>query len=773
MSNNDLEFDISSNDNLILGDDIVSAIIPPAPYIGENGHWYVYDSDTRQYIDTGINCPQIDDEDISEIKTWSSSKINNELSNKLDVENPVSTGTASFGGTNVVSGWRAFAVGEYNTVKGSKNCAIGDNNTVEGDSAFAIGTANTVRSGFAAGKYNDVGYSCFAFGNNTTSSGDSSVAEGNRTTASGMYSHAEGSDTVAAGMWQHVQGRYNVKDDQSEYVDIIGAGWSPDGTNIETIDWNGNMELSGDLRLYACGGNNPIKVASSLKEANRRIRILEEAAMGKLYTGETVTQTSYKQSVPSGSLSNAIVTQWGGNSVIWNQLNKNNATTQTEQGVTYTNNGDGSWTLTGTHSGTSFRKQFMPDGAVTVVGHKYLVLNGGLDLTDTGCYLCFTTQGEHYAKQQSFVDRMFVAEYVYDEFSVRVAPGFSYEEGITIIPRLVDLTVMFGQGNEPAGMSDQRVPAIKAYAYSHPAYVANQIINADVVSIDTVGANIFDGLDVTNDETTMCPYKNNGIELDAGSYTIAYYENGTPHKCTSIQVIGFDDNSAVSVQTVTKGFSFTLDSKKKVKFKVYGVDMPSPYNAQAITEDYDARQFVLVAGAIELPATFIPHTEASHPIPDTVLSDYPLRSVGNIYDTITWDGEKWFHTQRIESTSFNNMSWQQIEAMGIWYCVDNNNRFKCKKGVNINMRTAYDCNRIQKSAGNEIMVFTLSNSAPSGSIIYELETPVVTDITSLMEGWYGAIEVEAGGTVIFTQGTGKTFAVPNTVNYLIKTTGGA
>lgn len=80
--------------DLIFELDSTTAITPPAPYIGEDGHWYVYDPTTGEYVDSGTTAKgdkgdpgdvQIDDEHITETEAWSSYKINEELENKLGV----------------------------------------------------------------------------------------------------------------------------------------------------------------------------------------------------------------------------------------------------------------------------------------------------------------------------------------------------------------------------------------------------------------------------------------------------------------------------------------------------------------------------------------------------------------------------------------------------------------------------------------------------------------------------------------------------------------
>ena len=72
--------------------------------------------------------------------------------------------------------------------------------------------------------------------------------------ASGIYSHAEGYSTVAASPYQHVQGRYNIIDENSKYLHIVGNGNSESNrSNVHTLDWHGKAWFSGDIRV---GGTN-------------------------------------------------------------------------------------------------------------------------------------------------------------------------------------------------------------------------------------------------------------------------------------------------------------------------------------------------------------------------------------------------------------------------------------------------------------------------------------------------------------------------------------
>lgn len=64
--------------------------------------------------------------------------------------------------------------------------------------------------------------------------------------AGGDYSHTEGMGTTAWTVAQHVQGKYNIRDDNFLYADIVGNGTSYDEpSNAFALDWNGNGHYGG------------------------------------------------------------------------------------------------------------------------------------------------------------------------------------------------------------------------------------------------------------------------------------------------------------------------------------------------------------------------------------------------------------------------------------------------------------------------------------------------------------------------------------------------
>ena len=154
------------------------------------------------------------------------------------------------GNSTTASGHSSHAEGQSTTASGDSSHAEGSRTTASGNFSHAEGDRTTASNDYSHAE----GFSTIASGSNshaegsdTTASGDFSHAEGSFTTAEGTFSHAEGNNTIANGESQHVQGKYNIADETSAF--IIGNG---SGDNVRSnamkIDWNGNLEVAGNLK---------------------------------------------------------------------------------------------------------------------------------------------------------------------------------------------------------------------------------------------------------------------------------------------------------------------------------------------------------------------------------------------------------------------------------------------------------------------------------------------------------------------------------------------
>ena len=213
--------------------------------------------------------------------------VANQLYSHVEGSDTVASGIGSHaeGDNTIASGTNSHAEGQYTeasannshaegystTANANHSHAEGNNTTASANNSHAEGYSTTASANNSHAEGNSTtagGYGSHAEGNSTTASGSHSHAEGDNTIASGIGSHAEGDDTTASGIDSHAGGRgtiaqgycqtvighYNIPQSSSPVVNtdhafIIGNGTdSNTRSNALTVDWSGNLELTGSLK---------------------------------------------------------------------------------------------------------------------------------------------------------------------------------------------------------------------------------------------------------------------------------------------------------------------------------------------------------------------------------------------------------------------------------------------------------------------------------------------------------------------------------------------
>lgn len=155
-------------------------------------------------------------------------------------------------------GYGTTATQRYSHVEGMNTIATtygthaeGNQTTVSGVYAHAEGYATKAEgaNSHSEGQATKAtGRSSHAEGQTTTASGDYSHSEGYYTKASALHTHAQNYYTIAASTAQTALGKYNIEDNQNQYAVILGNGTASNArSNALTVDWNGNVNIAGNL----------------------------------------------------------------------------------------------------------------------------------------------------------------------------------------------------------------------------------------------------------------------------------------------------------------------------------------------------------------------------------------------------------------------------------------------------------------------------------------------------------------------------------------------
>lgn len=164
----------------------------------------------------------------------------------------------------------------------------------------------------------------------------------------------------------------------------------------------------------------------------------------------------------------AKVTRVQGQSLVWNQVLTNLRSTGTTRGVTFSNNGDGTFNLNGTATGGNSQQQISTKQVLTD-GHIYLVKGSPVGYSMSTYRLQLLTQNYNYKKSDNIADGyrftfslatdINIAIYLWVNNGINV-------DGIVIKPQVFDLTMMFGSGNEPTAAEFEAMFPLDFYNYN-------------------------------------------------------------------------------------------------------------------------------------------------------------------------------------------------------------------------------------------------------------------------------------------------------------------
>lgn len=214
---------------------------------------------------------------------------------------------------------------------------------------------------------------------------------------------------------------------------------------------------------------------TALFKTDRKLDALWKLNQGISYEFQTDDTEAYQKTVPSGAKM-ANVKSIGGKTIVWNQLNLNDKNSITRDGISFTNNKDGSWTITGTCStsnGGSANVLIYKFADKFLSGHKYLVKADKYFDENYG----FALNGATFPlKKAAIIDYAFnPVIFVKDKVTV---------DNVTMRMNIFDITQMFGAGNEPS--TPEEFEAM--FPADYYPYNAGELMSApvnEVVYLDT------------------------------------------------------------------------------------------------------------------------------------------------------------------------------------------------------------------------------------------------------------------------------------------------
>lgn len=217
---------------------------------------------------------------------------------------------------------------------------------------------------------------------------------------------------------------------------------------------------------------------TELAKTNRSLSALWDLNEGKTYRFETDEDVAYTKDVLSGARL-ADLQMMGGKSLVWNQLSA--FTDININGVTMKWNGDGTITLNGTATADAYevvRSQNSQNAE-----HYYYY--GGHSTNEINAYGFDTNI--NVLRKSDFIYKGLIGNH-----TLTVKKDITVNNVRINSPRIVDLTLMFGSGNEPTSVDDPRIAMIETYLEAHPEYNEGSIVSNEVDEVVSVGVNLLD-----------------------------------------------------------------------------------------------------------------------------------------------------------------------------------------------------------------------------------------------------------------------------------------
>ena len=276
---------------------------------------------------------------------------------------------------------------------------------------------------------------------------------------------------------------------QSAWVQAGTLGTVSPYTSAPLMDGTAS---SGSQNLYARGDHvHPSDTSRASKEELDALIKTSQSLIDQSFT--------YRES-PAIQDDLARIDKIKGNTLVWNQLVKSDVATSTVNGVTFTNNNDNIWTLSGTATDTAQKALIRTIDLIPAVnGHKYLVKGG---LPNGGSTKWLLQLYKNNGGTLVATDNGNGAIYTADSTAINLSLYFTVYNGNTvsgkIYPQIFDLTLMFGAGNEPTIEEFTSLFPLSYYAYD-----SGSLLNFNGTGLKTTGKNqVFKIIEVCNIDST-------------------------------------------------------------------------------------------------------------------------------------------------------------------------------------------------------------------------------------------------------------------------------
>lgn len=547
---------------------------------------------------------------------------------------------------------------------------------------------------------------------------------------------------------------------------------------------------------------------TSLVKTDRKLDALWKLNQGISYEFQTDDAEAYQKMVQSGAKV-ASIKSIGGKTIVWNQLlGTGYEDTKTANGITFTNNGDGSITIDGTAATNATFQINKNKSFVLCSGHKYLWNVGAIV---NGVSIGNNNYTKFYKRNISAWNATLGKYNGYN--CIKVENGTTVSN-LTIRPRLFDLTLMFGLGNEPS-TPEEFEDMFPADYYPHNA---GELMSVPVNEVMEQGKNLFD----QNKESNLlrCSLdRDNIVKTDVSLHPILKIDG---LKIGTTYTISY--NTALKTSLSDSMLLYSLSTKEATypsgDFKHEVGAGKTDYNVKL---SFSAPQETIYFIGSIMPETiskfqveesssiteYKPYRKTSHTIPSVVIGlDGYGDGIDNVCNYVDWENKKYhkrigryvvtgdeqFYSNQtyIGDNSFNAYMDMDIgqkqstdaklisnKLLYSKWCWSEDRTYDaiCLNNTQIHIRISNsslgitnEASPVETQNATKKYCKNLHESGDPIIIYYELAEEEIIDISDIIgDTFQKPLEVESGGTLMFrnTNGDDYRIPVPNTEEYLV------
>ena len=565
------------------------------------------------------------------------------------------------------------------------------------------------------------------------------------------------------------------------------------------------------------------------KELQRRVNALYDMGNGVTHQFETDSDTAYQKTVPTGAKLMSVKSV-GGKSVVWNQIFE--AYSGTNNGVTVTTEADGTITLNGTAESSYiyFKSLSSAQNKIGKYILKLLILNNPDSVTMRYAYFNRTISTPTATKGTAAA---LVNQTAKDIELQKVAGLSGFTTGtvfndVKIKIQIFDLTQMFGSGNEPSTVEEFE----SMFPNGYYPYNEGELMSMSVNNVVEQGKNLFDCYGFSciailnvNDERKLNNSYGTTISTIEPTNKIVVTQSQAPES-----VIAHSNNGwfcvGIKGMEQSKRYTFSFDfttTKMLIQNPVLQILVNGRFPEDAIniselnvkkrvsfTLEYtkvDDRQYIELrlsgmSGIFEnfqldegsTATAYTPcYTPISYTIPQAIqnLDGYGW-SAGTARNYVDYENKKYY--QCVQSVNLGTLNLIQVKGRFTVDVSDSLDKL-IKKPKDPETTINIVCSHFTAvsyaapwvdhivschiSEGQKRILFIDSaytdaaafKQAMSGVMLYyELESPIVTDISTLIDDdFLRNLTVEAGGSVAFKNSNDNYhIPVPSEEEYIVK-----